>query len=39
MKMIAFNFFAFKKESFKKFEAATGGVLKNFTKFTGKHLC
>ena len=20
-------------------EAATGGVLKNFTKFTGKHLC
>ena len=24
---------------FKDIEAATGGVLKSFTKFTGKHLC
>ena len=31
--------FCYGHRNFQNTEAATGGILKNFTKFTGKHLC
>ena len=31
--------FCYQREKFQNTEAATGGVLRSFTKFTGKHLC